>query len=362
MKLENQVILIVSNEGWGKTWYSKHNYAWELSKKNLIYFINPPLKFNPFNIFKKNIVELKITNNLYALTYKNILPVRFEFLRILNEKYVFKKIDNFLKRKKISHPIFWTFDPIRLSSPEILNPRKIILHLVDKYRFTHHAETIIAKKAQLLLCVAKDIAEGVSLLNNNVHIIPHVIASDEFLPILTENNSAKSGIYVGNIDKRMDFELTYYIVNKFPEVSFHFIGNIINNDFNSQLELFSGKYPNVVYHGEKPFKELKHWISKADFCFLFKDINYPGNNISSHKMLQYFAQGKPIFCTWLSKYEDHKHLLFMEKDKQKLTGLFENYIKYGDNAELVNERIAYAKLHNFETILKDIEMILSKEE
>ena len=150
MKLENQTILIVSNEEWGDTWYSKHNYAWELSKKNTVYFVNPPDKFNPFNIFRKNVTELKIANNLYVITYKNILPVRFEFLRILNERFVFKKIFIFLKRKKLSNPIFWTFDPIRLTSPEILNPKMIILHLVDKYRFTYPAETIIAKKAQII--------------------------------------------------------------------------------------------------------------------------------------------------------------------------------------------------------------------
>ena len=34
MKLENQTILVTSNEPWGDLWYSKQNYAYELSKKN----------------------------------------------------------------------------------------------------------------------------------------------------------------------------------------------------------------------------------------------------------------------------------------------------------------------------------------
>lgn len=364
MKLENQTILIVSNEEWGDTWYSKHNYAWELSKKNTVYFVNPPDKFNPFNIFRKNVTELKIANNLYVITYKNILPVRFEFLRILNERFVFKKIFIFLKRKRLPNPIFWTFDPIRLTSPEILNPKMIILHLVDKYRFTYPAETIIAKKAQLLLCVAKDIADGVCALNNNVHVIPHAIATEEFPSTITVNSSSKikSGVYVGNIDLRTDYEMAFYILNRFPDIIFHFVGKIIETHFTkAPLELFSGQFPNAVYHGEKPFKELKDYITNADFCFLFKDVNFPGNNISSHKMLQYFAQGKPIFSTKLSKYEEHDYLLYMNNDKVELGDLIENFIKNGEDSVLVNKRIDYAKAHTFEITIKKIETLIDGE-
>lgn len=361
MKFEKQCILIICNEEWGNTWYSKHNYAWELSKKNTVYFVNPPDKFNPFNIFRKNITEHKIANNLYTITYKNILPVRFEFLRILNERFVFKKMNIFLKRKKLLNPIFWSFDPIRLTSPEIISPKMIILHLVDKYRFTYPAETIIAKKADIVLCVAQEIADGFYSLNNNVHVIPHAISNNEFLPLITKSNSCNTGIYVGNIDERMDFEMTFYILNRFPEITFHFVGNIISPKNEVPLELFSSKYPNVVYHGEKPFMELKNYIKKADFCFLFKDVKFPGNNISSHKMLQYFAQGKPIFSTRLSKYEDHEHLLFMRNDKVELGGLIENFIKNGDDCSLINKRIEYAKAHTFEITIKKIEDLVHGE-
>lgn len=362
MILEKQNILIISNEGWGDTWYSKHNYAWELSKNNTVYFINPPDKFNPFNIFRKNITECKIANNLYAITYKNILPVRLEFLRKLNEKYIFNKLNSFLKRKNIDAPIFWSFDPIRLTSPETLNPKKIILHMVDKYRFTYPAETIIAKKANLILCVAKDIAEGFIHLNSNIKVVPHAIAEEEFSsssPKLIKTTSIM-GVYVGNIDLRMDFEITSYILKRFPEIKFHFIGKIIDSHFtNAPLELFSGNYPNAIYHGEKPFKELKDYIANADFCFLFKDVKFPGNNISSHKMLQYFAQGKPIFSTKLSKYEEHDYLLFMRNDKEQLGDLIENFIKNGDDSSQINRRINYAKAHTFEITIKKIEALLN---
>ena len=113
MMLEDQNIIIVSNEKWGDTWYSKHNYAWELSKKNKVVFINPPNKFRVLNIFKKNIAETTISETLNAITYKNILPVKFELLRLINEKYVFKKLNEYLTKKKYTNCVFWTFDPIQ---------------------------------------------------------------------------------------------------------------------------------------------------------------------------------------------------------------------------------------------------------
>jgi hypothetical protein len=362
MKLEDQIIIIVSNEEWGNTWYSKHNYAWELSKKNTIYFINPPKKFKPFNIFRKSITEIKIANNLYAITYSNILPVRFDFLRIVNEFFVFKKINTFLKRRNASDSIFWTFDPIRLTSPEILKPKKIILHMVDKYQFTHHGEVIIARKADIIICVAEDIADGFYSLNDHVFVVPHAIASEEFLKVTTKRDDGiKQGIYVGNIDSSMDFKITQYLINRFPNVEFHFVGKINSTNNKLLIEFLDKKYPNVIYHGEKPFKELKQYISRADFCFLFKDVNHPGANISSHKMLQYFAQGKPVFSTILNKYEILKddNLLFMTNDKNKLGDLLEDYLINGEDSSIINKRIDYAQAHSFDITLKKIEELLA---
>lgn len=41
MELKGKRIVTASNEGWGDVWFSKHNYAYELSKHNEVLFVDP---------------------------------------------------------------------------------------------------------------------------------------------------------------------------------------------------------------------------------------------------------------------------------------------------------------------------------
>jgi methionine synthase II (cobalamin-independent) len=359
MKLENKCILIISNEPWGKTWYSKHNYAWQLSFKNKVYFINPPYKFSLSNIFKKNIEEKTIAENLTVLTYRNILPVSIELLRKMNELYILRRLKKYLKQKKHLEFIIWTFDPIRLSNTYVMKPEKIILHIVDDYLFTYPSEKILAKKADVIFCVSDEIAQKYKQYNTNVHVIYHAIPDHEFIKPVKINNQRIKAIYVGNIDHRLDYDYNKYIIEHLPDVQFYFVGSI-KPSAKENFEQLSKTYPNVSYMGEISYNELKNHISKSDICFVFKDIHHPGNNISSHKMLQYFAQGKPIFCTYLSRYKDIQDMLYMENDKQIMLEKITHYLSYGEEKDLIQKRINYAKNFTFTNILSQIENILNK--
>src|SRR5215216_5648547 len=97
MKLVNQNILIISNEPWGNIWYSKHNYANELSKKNKVFFLNPPMPFKFSNFLNFKIKEEKVSDTLTILQYSNLLPVSFAGLWKLNDKLILKRLHNFFE-------------------------------------------------------------------------------------------------------------------------------------------------------------------------------------------------------------------------------------------------------------------------
>ncbi len=357
MKLENKNILIISGEPWGLIWYSKHNYAWQLSKKNKVFFINPPRRFSIFNIFRANLEENIISPSLTVLTYKNILPLKYKWLWKLNENYVFKKLRQYFESKKPSELIFWTFDPIRLAFPEILSPKQIIVHAVDHYLFTYPSETILCAKADYVFCVSKEVQEAFSKYSLKTHLIPHAIPSDEFLPAKSKTSNKLVGIFAGTLDLRIDYPYLQFIIEKFPDITFKFVGKIqIDNSFTKQL--LKGDFKNTIVEGEKPFEEVKYYIQNADFCILFKDNTVSGNSISSHKMLQYLAQGKPIFCTELSQHKEIEDLLFMSNDMYKMEKLLRTFVLNGDSQTNISKRIVYASRHSFDTTLKKIETIL----
>ena len=139
---------------------------------------------------------------------------------------------------------------------------------------------------------------------------------------------------------------------------FRFIGKInIRNEFVKKLA--DGGFVNAVFEGEKPFEEVKYDVQNADLCILFKVNSLNGNSISSHKMLQYLAQGKPVFCSELSQHKEIEDLLYMTNDKYKLEKLLRTFVEHGENGDLVAKRIEYAKRHSFDTILKKIEQLLN---
>src|SRR3972149_3808019 len=134
MKLETQHILIVSNEPWGDVWYSKHNWAFELSKKNNVFFINPPSNWKLSNLWNFKIKIEDYTEKLQILNYQNVLPyTRFNLMHQFNNFIVSKKIKKWLLKHLHRDYIFWTFDPYRFSNPKLFSPLFSIYFIADKY-------------------------------------------------------------------------------------------------------------------------------------------------------------------------------------------------------------------------------------
>lgn len=351
MKLEDQNILIVSNEPWGDFWYSKHNYANELSKKNKVYFLNPPRSFAD-NLFKSKITSEIVSPNLTVLEYANVLPVSLLNFWKLNDIIVLKRLKKFFQEKGIANVIFWTFDPIRLAFPELLKPKQIVLHIVDEYLFQYRSETILAKKAHHIICVSESIAGNYKKFNSTILIQPHAIPDDEFLPIKNNRNNPLQGVFVGKIDGRINVEFNITVFKNFPAINFLIIGSTTNK-FTDRIK--EEQLNNITILPPVKSVELKYHINRSDFCFIFKKI-YSGNNIFSHKLLQYLAQGKPVFGTDFSDIDSGlKKSLYLSNNIEEINKMLVLFCETAEPAQKIEARINYAKQHLFSKTLTAIE-------
>jgi FkbM family methyltransferase len=356
MILEGQNILILSNEPWGDIWYSKHNYAYELSKKNKVYFLNPPIPFSPTKFFSR-IREKKISENLTVIEYANALPVSLLNFWKLNDKIVLHRLKKYFSKKKIKDLLFWTFDPIRLGFPEILDPKKIILHAMDDYKFSFDSEKLLAAKAHHVFCVSPEISEAYKKYNPNVRVIPHAIPDDEFLPVNHKKGAPVTGVFIGKIDGRIDLAFNIEIFKAFPRVQFKVIG-IVNDEFLQLLK--KENLNNVVLIPPIRSAEIRNYVRDADFCFIFKK-NYVGNNISSHKLLQYLAQGKPIFGTDFSDMSPElKNSLYLSNNVSEIKKKLTSFLEQGESEDKTEIRINYSRQRTFSTTLSRIESILEQ--
>jgi len=361
MKLEKKNILIISNEPWGDIWFSKHNYAYELSKKNKVFFINPTSGWTFLNLFRRNVEIRKEQENIYSLNYNNFLP--HYFLK-LNNRIVSARIRKKLNATGIHKTFFWSFDPSRLFLPQLLNAEYSLFEAVDKYRFSLKGEKILYSNVNAIIVISEDFRKFHEPFGKPVLTVSHAVSSEEFniqtpAPVqpLTDQSCA---LYVGNLDYRLDYKLIRKMAEKFPQIRFVFIGGITITDDPDFVELFlHKKIPNVIYEGKKHFKELKYHIAASGFC-IAPMRRFEGNTISHHKIFQYLALGKPVFSCEFSEYKKSGHLLYMENDPSRLIEKMDRFISHGEPDDIQQERVALAKQFSFESIFSKIETFISE--
>jgi hypothetical protein len=375
MTLLKQTILIISNEPWDGVWYSKHNYAYELSKKNTVYFINPPKKWSILNLINFKIIKKQYSNSLIQLTYGNALPSSIPFLSKINNYIISRRLKNWLiLNEKINDFIFWSFDPVRLYNPKLLAPKISVFHCVDLYNFHYLGEKIICKNSDLLFSTSQAFIEMYNEFKLPKHIVPHGISTEEFVLDYQELESIKNelkskkiesghyGLFTGVIDVRIDYDFIEDVIKTFSNITFVFVGPINIPKGNSSAERIfkNNAYKNVSCLGEKPFKQLKYYVSLSHFCFSFMDMNNKRNTIHHHKTLGYLAQGKPVFSSSFTEYSNRNMLMYMSNSKKEIINLITEFIKNGEEKEKEVLRTNYAKKFTFENILNSASKILEE--
>ncbi len=360
VKLENKNIIVVSNEPWGEVWYSKHNYAYELSKRNRVVFVDPCKKWSFLNLFKRKISSYKVSESLEVLQYNNFLPSR---ILNTNNRIVSRRIRKYLSRQDIHDPVFWSFDPFRLFEPQLITEGTIILHLVDKFRFANKAEDLICKNSEFMITCSSEITEAYKKYNKPTLTIPHGISKEEFfsdsIPDDVDANS-NYGLYVGGIDHRLDYALIQRMLESNLETEFVFIGplNLPEQNVTAHRLFSEGVFTNLRWLGPRPFKELKHYISSSGFCLAPMEQTVNGNTISHHKIFQYMAFGKPVFSIEFSEYRSFAHLLHMDNNPNQLVAKLTDFIHNGEDSEKAGSRIEKAKTHTYEALFQEIEEFL----
>jgi len=374
MQLENQNILVTSNEPWGDIWYSKQNYAYELSKKNKVFFINPPTKWSPSHLFSNPIQEEAYNENLHYINYENFLPLRSDWLNRWNNRWVSKHLQKYLHSKGIKDYILWAFDPIRLYDHQLLGAKLGIYHCVDYYYFQYLGEHELCKNSDLIFSTSQRFLDDYTDYDTPQYVVPHGISSEEFsldadklanLDLQIEDY----GLFIGVIDHRMDFILMEKVIQKFSDQAFVFVGpvKLYHRPAHSEEALAAAQrifekdtYDNVHAIGPKHFKMLKYYIKKAKFCVSYMDMEYHANTVHHHKTLVYLTQGKPVFGPVFSEYKDMGNIMYMDNTYEGSMELLANFLEHGEAADLAQKRIDHARKYTFENVLKDASQLIHK--
>jgi len=355
-KLINQNILIVSNEPWGDVWYSKHNWAFELSKSNHVIFVNPPGNWKFKNLFKCQPKLIQHSISLQILDYKNILPfTRFSFLYKVNELLTASAFKRFFKSNQIEDYIFWSFDPFRFSKPNLLKPKFSIFHITDL--FSTKRERDIIKNVDYLISVNKTLIDNFSDLNKKTLVVPHGISTVQ-TPFL---NTTSQMILIGTFTDRVKINLLEKIAVKFPDTKIVLYGPQFFKQ-ESNLSFFNKLITrkNIDYLGYGSIKNIEKELKESKIALALYTNDNIGNRLNSLKIIQYLSYGKNVVTTFFEDYSNiaKNNLIKMTDDEDQYLQLCEEILREKEDIDLIEKRIEYSQKFLYSNLIKQIENFL----
>jgi len=355
-------ILIISPESWYTDFASKYHYSKTLANRGYkVYFLNPPQN----NL--KNIT-IKKEENVFIVESSQVAK---------GLKYYPKKIRNYLESKwlsKLENKIgskfttIWLFENSRFYDMKFAEDRLKIYHQMD-YNQNFNLKQAV-KSSDISFCVNDIIKNILSKYSNKVYKIEHGVASPSKDIPLSEESKQKfllnkiNAIYVGDlVTEDMDIDILLEIIEKFPFISFHFVGTY---DKYGKLYKASKTYKNIILWGRVKSEMILPLLKKSDVTLLAYKVNTKEEklqNTNSHKLMEYFLSGKVIVSTYLSDQEKNKHLIEMVRESNEFVNKFTeivNNLNYYNSQEKQIKRIQYAKDRSYSRRLDKIISLLHK--
>lgn len=335
-ELAGKVVVIISNEAWGKMRFIKHNYATAISKYTNVYFINPASSYNPKNILSKSIKEEIVEDNIHVLTYNNRLPninykhPFFKYNDRHNSKLIRKHIDQKHKGKEI---IIWQFDIFRFMDMPAFEDAFRIYHACDPYEFVP-TDKILPLKSDLIVYTSDNFADNYKQYNKPMLHIPHGIFEHEKVHNITEVERIKEEygrfmLFAGTVYYVTDLELTIKMVEAFPDINLVLCGRLSLGEEEQKLWDKLLTYDNVFYLGTLPVSEMNNYIKAAEICLVVYTqwhVNrFPNKRQSLLKFTSYISQKKPTLST----------------QRSEMDMLQENTIYFADNNEEFIQKLSF---------------------
>ena len=382
--MENRDFIIFGLQPWDIPIGSTCKYtAMEISKKNRVLFVNPPVMRssllkdpdNPQVQKRKNVLEGKeppleqISPTMWVLNPKmvsesiNWIPIHlvFKMLNYRNERKFASKIKEAIKELGFHDYIIFNDNSMLIgyNLKELLKPELYIYLLRDAvtmvdYHKKHGArmEPRLIAKSDLTVTNSDFFCNFAKKYNPNSHMIGQgcdvsmYSDKDGALVIPTDVSKIKRPIigYTGVLTTiRLDPQILVHVAKAKPEWSVVLVGPEDDVFLKSELH----QLPNVYFLGRKDPAELPAYVKSFDVAINpqmvnpITDINYP------LKIDEYLAMGKPVVAsktTFMGYFKDHTYLA---SNYDEWVTCIEKALKE-DSPEEVARRKALAAEHTWE--------------
>lgn len=157
---------------------------------------------------------------------------------------------------------------------------------------------------------------------NKIHLIKNGVDVSRFigepktLPEDMKNIKRPIAGFGGKITHLIDFDLVNKVIKKSPNVSFVFVGQILNKDVFKKIN----KADNFYYLGDKHYDVYPDYVKNFDFCtvpYVVDEKRKSGAN--TIKVYEYLATGKKVIGTESNGLEDLKDYVYIIDSAETFT-------------------------------------------
>jgi len=390
MDMENRDFIVFGLQPWDINIGSTCKYtAIEISLKNRVLFVNPPLnrstqlqnKNSPLVEKRINILKgkepdiIQISPSLWVLYPRTIIesinwiPLHsiFKIFNRMNERRFASKIKSAVNSLNFKDFIVLDDNSMNIGFylKELLEPSLFIYLLRDavtlvSYHAKHGArlEPKIIEKSDLVVTNSSYFCNYAKKYNSNSYMIGQgcditlyqdplgKVAIPEDIKVIPHPIIGYTGALTSI---RLDIEILLHIAKSMPDYNIVLVGPEDEKFKHSELH----KLKNVFFLGHKNPEELSGYIKAFDIAINpqiispITDVNYP------LKIDEYLAMGKPVVATKTTFMEYFNDITYLALTKEEYPACIEKAIKENSHEE-EQRRKAVAMDHSWENFVEKI--------
>ncbi len=368
--------------------------AKEFSKKHRVFYVNHPYSLKDiFTSVKTHKIIKRLpalfcginnhetfrigesSNQVTMVTPPVTLPINFlpqgkwyNFLQKVNDKILFWSLRKLIKREKINDFIFInTYDPFfALNFPNDIKPNVKIYQCVDdieevEYTQKHgtDSEKRMMREYDLTLTTSRELTKIKRDFAKSIHYLPNAVDPSLFnqaffqkleIPKEFEGVSKKVIGYIGNIERRMDYDLVKKIAFAHQDKLLYLIGPISSNEYKTEgLD----KIENIVFTGGKNIEQLPAYLQNIDCAIIPFKCNKLTRSIYPLKINEYLAGGKPVITTNFSEdIRMFSDVVYIARDHDDFISLIAQSLEENDNT-LAMKRLEHASRNSWASRVED---------
>jgi glycosyltransferase involved in cell wall biosynthesis len=310
---------------------TNYTIAKEIAKYNFVYYIDNPFtikdciykwgtpsfrkRFNKiprttFNVLQTEQPNLKVVITPPVLSI-NWLPEGKLYRKLLsfNEAIITHTIKKLIKKFRIRNYVF--INSFNFYYPDVsgsLNARLNIYQCVDPIIFPFEqkhgliSEKRLIANADLIICTSQALCNEKRKANANTYFIPNaadVEHSNKALSKTLKTHSILMNIkkpiigYLGNIERRIDYNLLANVIKMNPDKSFVLVGPTAPEFIPDWLN----KLANVHLPGPVTYDEIPEIMKGFDVSMIPFKKDDVSRNIFPLKLFEYLGAGTPVVAT-----------------------------------------------------------------